>query len=242
MLLLAPGTYAEAHTRVETRWCLKPDSGPRLDPAPNCHPSPLPSQLCCGWLHQNTFILPVPLHSWPHRPDSLLSPSPLSSALSHYFNPIFCLLCFSGACPTSAQRRLVRKCPANRLVVCRVNSLMMLSLIVLAAKCCLLLLSELSALITSTSTWKLFTWNIVLTSLLLTAAPDWVREGHRDEFTHTYLTVLRETRRAQRLQRSKSWEKQNYSLQQGLVAQFGQTSLSGMGLHSVWTCGKCACS
>lgn len=209
VLLLVPGTYAEACICVHVHVCRGTHTGrgvmmsearrARQWPlaGPKCHPSPLPSQLCCGWLHHDTFILPIPLHSWPHRPDSLLSPSPLSSALAQYFNPVFCLLCFTGACPTSAQRRLVRRCPANRLVVCRLNSLMMLSLIVLAAKCCLLLLSELSALITSTSTWKLFTWNIVLTSLPLTAALDWVREGHRDEFTR----VLHETRRARGFQR-----------------------------------------
>lgn len=73
---------------------------------------------------------------------------------------------------------------------------MTLSLIVLAAKCCLLLLSELSALITSTSTWKLFTRGIVLMSLPPAAAPDWVGARHCDQFSHSLLTALPETRSA----------------------------------------------
>lgn len=111
---------------------------------------------CCAMgVHYISIVLACQYQ--PTSPQTLLSWQPLVfPLLGHqhwqYLNPTFLLLHISGTCTTSAPRCLTRKYPANLHVVCRKNSLMTLSLIVFPAKCCLLLLSEQSALMISSST------------------------------------------------------------------------------------------
>lgn len=59
----------------------------------------------------------------------------------------------------------MERLPCNYFVVCRLIALMALSLKVLAVKCCFLSLLESSALIISSSFWKLFIESIALVSL-----------------------------------------------------------------------------
>lgn len=124
-----------------------------------------------GWSRDPTITYPsaVPVMQWefitsayfqpvnisphllrPYCPHNLLCSLCLAistgSLVKRNLNPTFLPLHISGTCTTSALRCLTRKYPANLHVVCRMNSLMTVSLIVFPAKCCLLLLPEQSCI------------------------------------------------------------------------------------------------
>lgn len=138
----------------------KPKNSRRLEPRPNHHPPQSVPVVQLEFITSaHTFSQSISAHVSP-GPSVLTAsrlPSAWPSVLTWYLNPTFLLLHNGGTCTTSAPRCLTRKCPANLHVVCRMNSLMTLSLIAFPAKCCLLLLSEQSALMISSSTRTLFT-------------------------------------------------------------------------------------